>query len=268
MELRRSFSEGQTPPDSLSDRLDSWKAIAQFLRRDVRTVQRWEAREGLPVYRHQHSKHGSIYAYRSEIDSWWKARQPGRRERNGHTPRRTFRMAIRLPLPRSYPHIAIYALLLIGVILSVAKAKQMFLHRRRATQSAPLSRPVTIAVLPFRSISATSEDANVAWNITEELTRDCRMQGLRVADQHLILPLRSSGDTPQHIAQLLRGTAGRSGDSIRITAELIDASTGKAVWSKTFEQSGTDPLQAERDIASTITVDIENALAAGPPPDA
>ena len=36
------------------DRLDSWKEIATFLNRGVRTVQRWEATEGLPVRRHQH----------------------------------------------------------------------------------------------------------------------------------------------------------------------------------------------------------------------
>ncbi|MCU1257033.1 MAG: repeat-containing protein, partial [Candidatus Angelobacter sp.] len=39
---------------NLVDRLDSWKEIASYLRRDVRTVQRWEKKEGLPVYRHLH----------------------------------------------------------------------------------------------------------------------------------------------------------------------------------------------------------------------
>lgn len=57
------------------DRLDSWKEIAVYLRRDVRTVQRWEKREGLPVYRHQHEKLGSVFAYRSEVAAWFKGRQ-------------------------------------------------------------------------------------------------------------------------------------------------------------------------------------------------
>src|SRR5260221_13098665 len=57
------------------DRLDSWKEIASFLRRDVRTVQRWEKKEGLPVYRHQHDKLGSIYAYRAELTDWFNTRQ-------------------------------------------------------------------------------------------------------------------------------------------------------------------------------------------------
>ena len=58
-----------------ADRLDSWKEIAAYLRRDVRTVQRWEKKEGLPVYRHLHDKLGSIYAYRNELTEWFSTRQ-------------------------------------------------------------------------------------------------------------------------------------------------------------------------------------------------
>jgi Tol biopolymer transport system component len=52
------------------ERLDSWKEIAAYLRRDVTTVRRWEKREGLPVHRHGHDRRDSVYAYRSEIDRW------------------------------------------------------------------------------------------------------------------------------------------------------------------------------------------------------
>ena len=58
-------------------RLDSWKAIAVYLQRDVRTVHRWEKEEGLPVRRHLHDKQASIYAYRSEIDAWLANRGTG-----------------------------------------------------------------------------------------------------------------------------------------------------------------------------------------------
>jgi Tol biopolymer transport system component len=55
-------------------RLDSWKEIATYLKRDVRTVQRWEKLESLPVHRHQHLKRGSPFAYASELDAWWEGR--------------------------------------------------------------------------------------------------------------------------------------------------------------------------------------------------
>jgi Tol biopolymer transport system component len=56
------------------DRLDSWKEIAAYLKRDVTTVQRWEKREAMPVHRHVHDKLGSVYAFRSELDSWSRSR--------------------------------------------------------------------------------------------------------------------------------------------------------------------------------------------------
>lgn len=57
-------------PDSPDDRLDSWKEIAAYLKRGVRTVRRWEHEEGLPVHRQVHRVLGSVYAFKSEIESW------------------------------------------------------------------------------------------------------------------------------------------------------------------------------------------------------
>src|SRR5450755_2931373 len=59
----------------MGDRLDSWKKIAVYLKRDVSTLQRWERREGMPVHRHLHDKQGSVFAYRSELDTWSASRQ-------------------------------------------------------------------------------------------------------------------------------------------------------------------------------------------------
>src|SRR5882757_9098399 len=59
------------PESSSTERLDSWKEIAAYLKRDERTVRRWEE-EGLPVHRHMHKKQASIYAHKAEIDLWWK----------------------------------------------------------------------------------------------------------------------------------------------------------------------------------------------------
>jgi hypothetical protein len=52
------------------DLLESWKEIACFLGREVRTVQLWEKREGLPVHRHFHAQRASVHAYRSQLKAW------------------------------------------------------------------------------------------------------------------------------------------------------------------------------------------------------
>lgn len=53
-------------------RLDSWKEIAVYFSRSVRCVQRWERFEAMPVHRHRHRRGASVYAYRLELDVWWK----------------------------------------------------------------------------------------------------------------------------------------------------------------------------------------------------
>src|SRR5258708_7675929 len=60
----------QTAPD----RLDGWGEIAAALKRDTRTVQRWEKLEGLPVHRHPGPK-PRVWALRSEIQAWWEAKE-------------------------------------------------------------------------------------------------------------------------------------------------------------------------------------------------
>src|SRR5882757_3982221 len=65
--------KGSPLPDR---KLVSWKEIASYLGREVRTVQRWERTEGLPVHRHEHKKKSTVYAYARELDAWIKQRQP------------------------------------------------------------------------------------------------------------------------------------------------------------------------------------------------
>ncbi|HWQ03055.1 MAG TPA: hypothetical protein VNL38_01115 [Candidatus Nitrosotenuis sp.] len=66
----------QSQPEPAEQPLESWKEIAAYLKRAVRTVKRWEQHEGLPVRRHQHQSRASVYAYPSELDAWIASRQP------------------------------------------------------------------------------------------------------------------------------------------------------------------------------------------------
>jgi Tol biopolymer transport system component len=65
-----SFSRHPSPPLPAEDRLESWKEIAAYLKRDVSTVQRWEKKESLPIHRLPHDKLGSVFAFKRELDAW------------------------------------------------------------------------------------------------------------------------------------------------------------------------------------------------------
>lgn len=90
-----------------TDILDSWKEIAAYLRREVRTVQLWEKNEGLPVHRHFHKRLGSVYALRSEIDAWLRQASRTNRDPGG---------ALRVPV-RADNEIAICSLPVEGPIV-------------------------------------------------------------------------------------------------------------------------------------------------------
>lgn len=55
---------------SADGRLDSWKEIAEYLKRDVRTAIRWGKARGLPVHRVPGGKRQAVFAYREDIDAW------------------------------------------------------------------------------------------------------------------------------------------------------------------------------------------------------
>jgi hypothetical protein len=59
-----------------ADRLLSWKEVAGYLKCNIRSVQRWERGEGLPVHRHVHQRGSTVYAYTNELDAWLWARRP------------------------------------------------------------------------------------------------------------------------------------------------------------------------------------------------
>lgn len=73
---------GHPAEPSSGDRLNSWKEIAAHLKCSERTVRRWEE-EGLPVHRHSHKSKAAIYAYKAEIDAWWRNGNE-RLEQQGH----------------------------------------------------------------------------------------------------------------------------------------------------------------------------------------
>ena len=76
-ESKSSDSAGQP-----GDRLDSWKEISAYLKKDLRTARRWEKKEGLPVHRHIHDRASTVYAFKSEIEEWRALRKPELHEKD------------------------------------------------------------------------------------------------------------------------------------------------------------------------------------------
>ena len=70
---RRHDPASRTRAGRVSARLVEGNRL--YLGRGIRTVQRWEREEGLPVHRLDHAKRGSVYASRRELTAWWESRR-------------------------------------------------------------------------------------------------------------------------------------------------------------------------------------------------
>lgn len=248
---RSQLSSGLRDPPA-SERLDSWKKIAAYLKHDESTVRRWE-KEGLPVHRHAHKKKASIYAYTSEIDAWWSV---GRVRLDVAEP------ASAGPRRRRRWWAAAGLVLLgvgVGLGLNVAGVRDRLLGR-------PVAGEITsIAVLPLKNLSGDPREDYFADGMTDALITELgKISALRVLSYRSVIGYRQFAKPSSEMAQelkvdaLLEGAAMRSGDRVRITANLVRATPERHLWAETYEFDSRDVVAVQgkvaRDVARQIRV--------------
>jgi TolB-like protein/Tfp pilus assembly protein PilF len=225
------------------DRLDSWKEIAAYLGREVRTVQGWEKSEGLPVHRHQHARQGTVYAFKSELDAWRGARR-GTPEPPASPP----------PSARSFPwRIAIAA----GALLFLVAGATLLWTRSRGAPGGDI--PTSIVVLPFLDLSPEKDQEYFADGLTEELIDALtRMPNLKVVARTSAFAfkgkpadIRRIGEQ-LNVAAVLEGSVRKSGDQLRITAQLARVSDGYHLWSHTYDRRLSDVFAVQRELSNAI----------------
>ncbi|HEV2489249.1 MAG TPA: hypothetical protein VGT03_05545 [Candidatus Acidoferrales bacterium] len=252
-------------PDAASDRLDSWKEIGAYLKRDIRTAQRWERAEQLPIHRPADSKRGSVYAFRAEIDDWWRHRYPLWQKGNlqANTPIRE--RPVRAGLSKHLRYFVYVALTL--VVLLVLGAGRMLLssHMNKAKTHAYVN--FTIAVLPFKNLSPNPGDRSLA----QGLTHDVITSLAKLAEFHVIpVDVAASPEldelSPVQIARnfhsdaVVESTIMRSGDRIRITIQLIDARSGERTSTNEIVQNPQAVPSLGNDIARLISDSARTSL--------
>ena len=127
----------------------------------------------------------------------------------------------------------------------------------------------TIAVLPFHNLSGDPEQEYFADGITEEIINAlAQIPGLCVAGRSSAFSfkgrnedLRSVG-AKLNVTSILEGTLRRSGNRLRITAQLIDAGTGYQLWSERYDRVMEDVFTVQDEIAGTIAGRLQLSLTA------
>jgi serine/threonine-protein kinase len=129
------------------------------------------------------------------------------------------------------------------------------------------SRPPSVAVLPFLSLSANPENEFFADGITEDVIAQLtKIRSLKVISRTSVMPfkkreqsLREIGATLQ-VATLLEGSVRQAGDRVRIVAQLIDAETDRHLWAETYDRQLTDIFAIQTDVALQIAAALKAEL--------
>jgi len=126
----------------------------------------------------------------------------------------------------------------------------------------------SVAVLPFVNMSSDPEQEFFSDGISEEILNVLtRIPGLKVAARTSSFQFKGQNQDIADIARQLRvnhvleGSVRKSGDRIRITAQLIEAATGFHVWSDTFDRQLQDVFAIQDEIASAIAGELRTRLA-------
>ena len=226
-------------------RLDSWKEIAAYLNRDVTTVQRWEKREGMPVYRHVHDKRGSVYAVPEELDAWRDHRRPAEAEIE----------AIEQSEARGLS--AWWGVLAALVLVGLAAAGYVAWRGHKRAMAASQVR--SLAVLPLRNLSGDPSQDYLADGITEELIgKLAGIRELRVTSHTSVMRFKDPKISVPEIAKALgvdavvEGSVIREGSRIRVSAQLIRGATDTHLWSETYDREMSDALTLQSELAQAI----------------
>lgn len=217
-------------PESLNERegrLESWKEIAAFLGRQVRTVNLWEKSEGLPIHRHLHLKRGTVFAFSSELNDWL-------RQRAADQPANLATIDV------SKPH---FDRRMIAVLpfenLSGDPSQSYFSNGLTEEMISQLGR-----VRPER-LGVIARTSSMHYKGTEK--------SVTAIGQEL------------NVDYVLEGSVRLCGDRARITAQLVQVTDQSNVWSQSYEHHLSDILVLQTEVASDVARRVVVELAPLPP---
>jgi TolB-like protein/DNA-binding winged helix-turn-helix (wHTH) protein len=157
--------------------------------------------------------------------------------------------------------VAIFAVLL-G--LNVASLRDRLVGARHGV---PLPKIESIAVLPLENLSHDPEQEYFADGMTDALITDLgKVSALRVISRQSTMRCKGSKKPLPEIARELKvdavveGTVQRSGERVRITAQLLDARTDRHLWANAYERDLRDVLALQSDVAQAVAREVRVKL--------
>jgi serine/threonine protein kinase/tetratricopeptide (TPR) repeat protein len=167
-------------------------------------------------------------------------------------------------LRRKRVGLAAAALLILGV-----SASFILLSLRTQNSLSNLGAPgKSIAVLPFENLSRDPDNAYFANGVQDEvLTRLASLADLKVVNRTSVMQYKSGVARDLRkiahqlgVARVVEGSVQRAGNRVRVNAQLIDASTNRALWGQTYDRDLADVFSIQSEIATSIAHQLQATL--------
>jgi TolB-like protein len=133
---------------------------------------------------------------------------------------------------------------------------------------AATARISSLAVLPLDNLSKDPEQEYFADGMTDELiTSLAKIHSLRVISRNSVMPYKGKHKAVQQIGRelnvdaVIEGTVMRSGNRVRIRAQLIEARSDRHIWAQAYEGDVRDVLKLQEQVAQAIATEIKGRLA-------
>jgi len=131
-----------------------------------------------------------------------------------------------------------------------------------------LARIQSVAVLPLKNLSGDPSQEYFSDSMTDELiTQLAKISGLNVPSAASVVRYKNSSASASQISRDLKvdafveGSVVRTGDKIRVTAQLIDARTDRHIWAEDYQGDLRDVLVLQNDIATAIAHSVKVKVA-------
>ena len=156
----------------------------------------------------------------------------------------------------------------IAVLVIVGAASWFFTHRTPSRFASGVLDAQSLAVLPLANLSEDKDMTFFADGIHEDLLTQLALLGdLKVVSRTSVMEYRNSKKNSRQIgselgvAALLEGSVRRAGNQVRVTAQLIDASTDKHLWAKSYDRELKDIFAIQSELATEIARSLQVSLA-------
>jgi len=220
----------------------SWKEIAVFLNRDVRTCLRWEKDLNLPVHRiNKRSSHSKVFAYKTEIENWLQDKADNS-----------------LIKPVKTPYLKN---LYISILLSVAVIAIGLVYINFPKNPGNKNPDVlSMAVFPFQSNTPSIQNNSYfAEGIVNEIAKSLtNHNSIKVIPVYLSETIKNQGKNPLEVGldlgvqYLLTGLIKKQDSNISVMIQLIRVEDEKQLWAHEYEEQLDKFYSLRNQISSNI----------------